>query len=99
MPQLSLTQVTLIAIGVVNLITFITFGIDKRRARKQKQRISEATLIGMSFCTGLFGGWLAMKFFRHKTVKTSFKVKMVLVSICNVLWPIVYLMFQQNGEA
>ena len=70
----------------MNVVTFFAFGIDKRRARLGRSRIPESTLIGLGFATGLVGGWLGMRTFRHKTQKTSFKVKFALVSIFNLAW-------------
>ena len=74
------------AVLAVNVVTFAAFGLDKRRARKNASRISEARLIAFAWATGLFGAWLAMSLFRHKTQKRSFQVKMVLVSVANLLW-------------
>ena len=33
---------------LINLITFIIRGIDKRKAKHHKRRISESTLLGLS---------------------------------------------------
>ena len=65
--------------------------LDKRKARKGARRISEATLIGWSWATGFVGGWLAMRTFRHKTIKVSFRVKMWLATILNLAWVLVWL--------
>ncbi|MHC5065112.1 MAG: DUF1294 domain-containing protein, partial [Planctomycetota bacterium] len=70
----------------MSLLTFFTFGIDKWKASRGSSRIPEATLLLMSWCGGLIGGWIAMFVFRHKTRKTSFKLKMLLVSLLNLLW-------------
>ena len=79
------------AFATVNLITFLAFGMDKRRARRGKQRVPEATLLWLMFATGLLGGWFGMSFFRHKTRKRSFQLKMVLVTVFNPLWLYLYL--------
>ena len=79
-------QYTLYAALGMSLLTFFTFGIDKWKAGRGASRIPEATLLFMSWCGGLIGGWLAMFLFRHKTRKTSFKLKMILVSLLNLLW-------------
>ena len=84
----------LLAVAVVNLVTFAAFGIDKWKARREVRRIPEAQLLWLSFATGLFGAWLAMSFFRHKTRKTSFRVKMALVSVFNVAWLLVWLWYR-----
>lgn len=89
-------QSVLIAALAVNVVTFLMFGLDKWKARRNARRIPEAWLLGLSFATGLFGGWFAMSLFRHKTRKTSFRVKMVLVSIFNVAWLLVWMW--QRGE-
>ena len=84
----------LIAVAVVNVITFAMFGIDKWKARRDVRRIPEAQLLWLSFATGLFGGWAAMSYFRHKTRKTSFRIKMVLVSVFNVAWLLGWLWYR-----
>ena len=56
----------------INLLTFIIFGVDKRKARKRKWRISEETLIWMSIIGGSIGALVGMSFFRHKTQKRKF---------------------------
>jgi uncharacterized membrane protein YsdA (DUF1294 family) len=86
-----LLETVLIAVAAVNLATFAAFGLDKWRAQRDRRRIPEAWLLGLSFATGLFGGWLAMRVFRHKTRKTSFRVKMVLVSVLNLAWLLAWL--------
>ena len=87
-------QPVLIAVAAVNVVTFLAFGIDKWKARRDARRIPEAWLIGLSFATGLFGGWIAMSVFRHKTRKTSFRLKMVFVSIFNVAWLVAWLWYR-----
>ncbi len=74
---------------VMNVVTFVAFGLDKSRAAKGRRRVPEATLLGLSWATGLVGGWLGMMVFRHKTSKLGFKLKMVLATLLNLLWPVV----------
>ncbi|MBE5756488.1 MAG: DUF1294 domain-containing protein [Clostridiales bacterium] len=52
---------------VLSFITFCAYGIDKRKAKKDKRRISEKTLLGLSLLGGALGGLLGMLKFRHKT--------------------------------
>ena len=61
------------------------FGIDKAKAGTGSWRISEATLIGSAALTGTVGGWLGMRAFSHKTAKTSFKAKMVVATLVDVV--------------
>lgn len=62
-----------VLIFLINIITFCAFAIDKYQAVSQGFRISEKTLLGMSFLGGATGGWIAMQTFRHKTRKPNFK--------------------------
>ncbi|MGO3018320.1 MAG: DUF1294 domain-containing protein [Anaerococcus sp.] len=61
-----------IIILILNLITFIFYGIDKSRARRKKWRIKEIFLITMGLLGGSLGGLIGMKFFHHKTRKLYF---------------------------
>ena len=57
---------------IINTISFISFGIDKRKAILKRQRISENTLLTMSFIGGVLGAILGMILFRHKIRKVKF---------------------------
>ena len=57
---------------ITNLITFIVFGIDKRKAVKGRWRIPEKTLLLTGLVFGSVGQLLGMKVFRHKTNKWYF---------------------------
>lgn len=64
----------LIYLLAINLISFIAYGIDKRKAIKNKWRIKEATLLGLSFIGGSIGALMGMIIFHHKTKKPRFKI-------------------------
>ena len=51
----------------INLITFIVFGIDKRKAVKHRYRIPEKKLFGLAIVGGSVGALLGMYVWRHKT--------------------------------
>lgn len=59
---------------IMNLVTFILYGVDKSKARKGKWRIPEKTLLLFAACFGGLGAFLGMKLFRHKTKHTSFRI-------------------------
>ena len=63
----------MIAVAVINLITFITYGIDKLKAKRGKSRISERVLLTMAAIGGSLGALLAMQLFSHKTQHAKFK--------------------------
>ena len=66
-------QRVLVAIyAVVNVLSFVLYGIDKRRAKKNRWRIRESTLLGITWLMGGVGAWLGMRVFRHKTKHTAF---------------------------
>jgi uncharacterized membrane protein YsdA (DUF1294 family) len=64
---------------VVNIFVFILAGYDKNLARKNKRRIPENTLFFLQLIGGTPGLLTAMFLFRHKTRKTSFIVKFILI--------------------
>ncbi len=56
-----------------NLLTFVTYGIDKWKARHNRWRIPEATLLLLAALGGSIGALLAMRVFRHKTQHKKFR--------------------------
>lgn len=64
----------------VNVLSFSCMGIDKKRARAGMRRISERTLFMTALAGGVFGAWLGMYTFRHKTRKRAFVVGMPLLA-------------------
>ncbi|MBE6895492.1 MAG: DUF1294 domain-containing protein [Ruminococcaceae bacterium] len=71
--------------GIINLITFIVFGIDKLAAIKNRSRIKIVTLLGLSFIGGAVGGLLGMYIFRHKTQKDYFTVGIPLMIVMQAI--------------
>ena len=70
---------------IINIITFVVFGIDKKKAIDGKFRISELTLFLLSILGGSLGGLAAMYTFHHKTKKWYFKFGIPLILIAQVL--------------
>ena len=87
-------KLLLIYLIVINLITFIVFGIDKHNAEQRRSRIRIVTLLTLSFIGGSIGGLIAMYLFHHKTQKDYFTVGLPLMIIMQVL-VVFYLM---NGR-
>ncbi|MCL2853166.1 MAG: DUF1294 domain-containing protein [Defluviitaleaceae bacterium] len=73
-----------ISLVVWNVVTFLLYGMDKRRAKNNEWRISEAMLIAYAFLMGGVGSLLGMSVFRHKTKHLKFKVLIPLAAIMNV---------------
>ena len=70
---------------VINLITFILYGVDKRRAKRGLWRIPEKTLLAGTWLLGGIGAWLAMRTFRHKTKHIAFQVSAPMGAVLSVL--------------
>ena len=58
---------------IINIITFLVYGIDKWKARKSLWRIREASLLMLAVLGGSIGAWLGMKVWHHKTQHKKFK--------------------------
>ena len=57
----------------INIATFLLYGIDKYKAKKNQWRISEATLLTMAAIGGSIGAWAGMRLWHHKTMHKKFK--------------------------
>lgn len=68
---------------VINLLTFLLYGLDKYKAIRQEWRIPERALLLMTFVGGAFGALSAMRIFRHKTRKGRFKL---MIPLFCLLW-------------
>lgn len=78
-------NILLLYFFIVNSFIFIIAGYDKYQARKNKRRIPENTLFFFESIGGTLGLLLAMLFFRHKTSKTSFIVKFILILLIQLV--------------
>lgn len=65
--------ITAIYLILINVLAFMTMWWDKRRARNDGWRVSEVTLLVMSFIGGAVGLIIGMSRFRHKTRKKLFQ--------------------------
>ena len=65
------------------MIAFVLYGVDKRRAIKDKWRIPEATLIGLAALGGGIGAFLGMITWHHKTKKWKYRI---LVPAFIIVW-------------
>ena len=68
----------------VSAVTFGIYGLDKARAASRGLRVPERVLLGLGFLGGTPGALLGMRVFRHKTVKTSFRVRFLLLTVAQV---------------
>ena len=68
----------------VNIATFLLYGIDKYKAKKNQWRISEATLLTMAAIGGSIGAWVGMRIWHHKTMHKKFKYGIPIIIIMQV---------------
>lgn len=71
-------------IVVINLVSFMMFGIDKYKARRGQWRISEATLLAVAAIGGSIGAWMGMKVWHHKTLHSKFRYGVPIVLLAHI---------------
>lgn len=69
---------------VASLLTASLYAWDKRAARRDHPRVRERTLLLWSLAGGWPGGWLAGSRLRHKTQKTSYRIRFGLSILTNL---------------
>jgi uncharacterized membrane protein YsdA (DUF1294 family) len=73
-PRALLPEVGFAYLVGINLVTFLVYGADTRRARRGSWRVPEVTLLALAMLGGAGGALLAMVLFHHKTRKARFYV-------------------------
>jgi uncharacterized membrane protein YsdA (DUF1294 family) len=78
--------------ALMNGWAFVSFAMDKQKARANSWRTPENTLLVVAFL-GPFGAFAAMTLFRHKTKKLKFYLVpvFVLLHCIGILWLITIL--------
>lgn len=71
--------------GVLSLVTFAAYGLDKRAARRSAPRTSEQNLLTLGALGGWPGALVAQQTFRHKTRKRSFRRAFWTTVVVNIL--------------
>ena len=85
-----ISQILVIYLVVINIITFFYYGYDKMRSQLRERRISEKTLWILALIGGSAGALLGMHFFRHKTKKLSFQAVIAIILTLQI-WLVYYL--------
>ena len=82
---IEMTEALLYYLIVINVVTFLVYGIDKWKAKKGSWRISEATLLILAAIGGSIGALLGMKVWHHKTMHKKFKYGLPLILIIQII--------------
>ena len=69
---------------IINIVTFVVYGIDKWKAKRGNWRISEATLLMLAAIGGTIGALLGMKVWQHKTMHLKFKYGLPLILLAQI---------------
>ncbi|MBE6039280.1 MAG: DUF1294 domain-containing protein [Anaerofustis stercorihominis] len=78
-------KILLVYLAGINIISFLMMGIDKYKAKNEKYRISEKSLLISAFIGGSFGALTGMYVFRHKTQKKKFTITIPLFMIIHTV--------------
>ena len=70
---------------VVNVATFLLYGLDKQKARMNRWRIPEKVLLGVAVFGGTVGAYVGMRMFHHKTTKAKFYIGLPLIFMLQVV--------------
>jgi len=75
-------------LAIINVATFLTYGLDKWKAKRSKWRIREAALLMLAVLGGSIGAWLGMIVWHHKTQHKKFKVGIPAIIIVQaiIIW-------------
>jgi len=80
----------------INILTFIIYTIDKFLSKTKASRISEKELHTFSMIGGFLGATLSMALFKHKTAKSSFLIKHIVIILIWIVATVYY--FTQINE-
>ena len=79
-------------LALINLVTFLAFGLDKLKAKRKEKRetirrIPEKTLFLLAILGGSVGALLGMRVWHHKTLHKSFRFGIPLILILQIIIP------------
>lgn len=83
---------------IINIVTFLVYGIDKWKARKTMWRIREASLLMLAVLGGSIGAWFGMKVWHHKTQHKKFRYGIPAIIIIQLVIIGFFLYLQLNHK-
>ena len=84
----STLHIALLYLALINVATFIMYGLDKWKAKHSRWRISETSLLLLAVLGGSIGAWLGMKVWHHKTMHKKFKfgIPAIIMMQAIIIW-------------
>lgn len=79
----------LIYLFLVNALGLVFMLSDKLKAKKNKWRTPEATLMGLAIVGGSLGVMIGMRLFRHKTLHPKFAIGVPLILTMQIILGII----------
>lgn len=78
---------------LINLVTFLVFGLDKWKAKRRERcastrRVPEKTLFLLAAAGGSVGALLGMRVWHHKTLHRSFRIGIPLILLLQIVIPV-----------
>ena len=77
-------QYSMYYLFAINIVSFFLYGIDKYKSKKNKWRISEATLLMIAVIGGSIGAWAGMRLWHHKTMHKKYKYGIPVIIIMQI---------------
>lgn len=68
-----MTKIVIIYLATLNIATFLTYGLDKWKAKRGRWRIRESALLLLAVLGGSIGAWVGMRVWHHKTMHKKFR--------------------------
>lgn len=79
-----------IYILIINLVGFLSMGLDKYKAKRGAYRISEKALFIIALIGGSIGSIIGMYKFHHKTKKNAFVFGMPMILVTQIVLILMY---------
>ena len=73
---------------IINAVGFLLMLVDKWKAKKNRWRVRESTLLAVAALGGSIGSLLGMYLFRHKTLHLKFTVGIPLILAAQCLFAV-----------
>lgn len=81
----------LIYLFIINALSFLLMLADKQKAKKDRWRIPEKTLIAVAILGGSLGAIIGMNIFRHKTKHPKFSIGLPVILAVQIVLAVVIL--------